>query len=358
MFIFVNMRKKLLTILVLSGIAFGSSAQIDPEFTQYYAAPMSVNPGFTGATAAHRVAFNGRIQWPNLPQAYQTMAFSYDFWRPELKSGFGLQLVTDKAGSAELKNTSARFNYSYKIMVGNWVFSPGIYFGYSFNSFDPNKLLFGDQLDYGNGNIPPSLDPNVARLNQIQFFDTGAGMLLYNSKTWIGASVYHLNQPNASIIDGDSPWPMKIVVHGGVRIPIYGDHHRTQKISSVSPSFYYRYQGGTHQLDVGLQYLVAPVVVGIWYRGVPFIKDFDGKSTQDAAIFSMGLIFNYFEFGYSYDFTISQLSARTGGAHEVSLIYEFELISHPRRVSRKNKILPCPTFNKKSSIGAGIFRRD
>ncbi len=352
------MKKEIIVLIAVFLMGNGLQAQIDPTFSQFNSAPMSINPGFTGSTATHRVVFNGRVQWPNLPQAFQTMAFSYDFWRPELKSGFGLQLITDKAGSADLRNTTARFNYSYKIMVGNWVLSPGLYFGYSFNSFDANKLLFGDQLDYSNGNLPPSLDPNVAKLNQIQIFDTGAGILMYNSVSWIGASVYHLNQPNASIIDGDSPWPMKLVVTGGLRIPIYGDKHRTQKISSVSPSFMYRYQGGTHQLDVGLSYMVAPVVVGLYYRGVPFIKDFSDQPTSDAAIFSMGLLFSYFEFGYSYDFTISELSSRTGGAHEVSLVYEFQLVAHPRKVSRKNKILPCPTFNQKSSIGAGIFRKN
>jgi len=358
MFIFVEMRKIIIVFGLVLLSALGLKAQIDPVFSQFNADPMSVNPGFTGSTAMHRAIINGRIQWPNLPQAFQTMSFSYDFWRPELRSGFGLQIVADKAGSAELKNTTARFNYSYKLMVGNWVISPGLYFGYSWNSFDANKLLFGDQLDFGVGNIPPSLDPNVARLNQIQIFDTGTGILMYNSKSWFGASVYHLNQPNASIIDGDSPWPMKIVVTGGVRIPIYGDNHRTQQISSVAPSFMYRFQGGTHQLDVGLSYTVAPVVVGLYYRGVPFVKDFNGNATRDAAVFTMGLLFSYFEFGYSYDFTISELSARTGGAHEVSLIYEFELVARPRKVSRKNKILPCPTFNRKSSVGANIFRKN
>ena len=353
------MKKKiaLFSLLILSVLSI--QAQVDPTFSQYYNVPLSINPGYTGSTAAHKVTFNGRVQWPNLPQAFQTMAFSYDFWRPELKSGFGLQMVTDKAGAVELQNTSARLNYSYKIMVGNMVFSPGLYFGYSFNTFDANKLLFGDQLDFSNGNtIPQSQDPNATRLNQIQYIDTGAGLLLYGATSWFGASFYHLNQPNVSIIDEESRLPMKIMVHGGIRIPVYGDRHRTQKISTISPSFLYRYQGGTHQLEVGVQYLVAPIVVGLTYRGLPLTKDFNGQGTRDAAVFNMGLIFNYFEFGYSYDFTISELSARTGGAHEVALIYEFELVSHPRKVNRKNKILPCPTFNHKSPIGAGIFRRD
>lgn len=350
---------KKIVLMVLMGLSCAEIfGQIDPQFSQFYASPLFVNPGFTGATADHRLIFNARVQWPNLPQAYQTVAFSYDFWRPELKSGFGLQLMTDKAGSAGLRYTTARFNYSYKIIAKNWVLSPGIYFGYSARTFDPNKLLFGDQLDYGGGAIPPSLDPNAAKLRNVSFFDTGVGMLFYNEKAWFGASIFQLNQPNSSIIDGESPWPRKYVFHGGMRIPIYGDSHRSKSISSLAPSFMYRIQGGTHQLDIGLQYMIAPVVVGLWYRGVPILKNYIGEPSNEALVFSIGLIFNYFEFGYSYDFTISDLAAQSGGAHEISLIYEFGLAPRPRHVKRKYKMIPCPTFNKKTNMGAGMFRRN
>ncbi len=358
MIIFEMMPKRIIILLLGLLPVSWAQAQIDPQFSQFYAAPLMVNPGYTGSVEAHRVIFNGRIQWPNLPQAYQTMAFSYDFWRPELRSGFGIQVLTDKAGSAGLRYTTARFNYSYKVIVNGWVLSPGIYFGYSLQSFDANKLLFGDQLDFGQGNLPPSQDPNVGKLNNIQFFDTGAGLLVYNAKTWFGASVFQLNEPNVSLIDAEAKWPMRIVVHGGTRLPIYGDKYRSKMVSSLAPSFIYRYQGGVHQLDVGMQYLVAPVVVGLWYRGVPFMKSANGGNSNESLIFSMGLIFDYFEFGYSYDFTISELSARSGGAHEVSLQYEFSLVAHPRRVKRKNQVLPCPTFNKKTNFGAGIFRKN
>jgi type IX secretion system PorP/SprF family membrane protein len=358
MIIFDIMHKRIPILILGLFWSILSFAQIDPQFSQFYAAPLMVNPGYTGSVAEHRVIFNGRIQWPSLPEAYQTMGFSYDFWRPELRSGFGIQVLTDKAGSAGLRYTTARFNYSYKVVVNNWVLSPGMYFGYSLQSFDANKLLFGDQLDFGQGNLPGSQDPNVAKLQNIQFFDTGVGFLMYNSKTWIGASVFQLNEPNASIIDGESPWPRRFVIHGGTRIPIYGDRYKSKMISSIAPSFQYRYQGGAHQIDVGMQYTVAPVVVGLWYRGVPLMKSANGGNSNEALIFSMGLIFDYFEFGYSYDFTISELSARTGGAHEISLQYEFGLVAHPRKVKRKNQVLPCPTFNKKSNFGAGIFRKN
>lgn len=352
------LRRFCVVLVFLSMVCSRGIGQIDPQFSQFYAAPLMVNPGYTGSVAEHRLIFNGRIQWPNLPRAYQTMAFSWDYWRPELRSGFGLQVLTDKSGSAGLRYTTARFNYSYKIVANGWVISPGLYFGYSLKSFDPNKLLFGDQLDYGQGNLPPSLDPNVGRLKNIQFFDTGVGFLMYTANAWFGASVYQLNQPNASIIEEDSPWPRRFTIHGGLRLPVYGDHYKSKQVSTLAPSFMYRAQGGTQQLDLGLQYVVSPVVVGLWYRGLPIVKNFNGDPSNEALIFSMGLLFNDFEFGYSYDFTISELSARSGGAHEISLQYEFGLVTHPRRVKKSKQVLACPTFNKKPNLGAGIFRKN
>ena len=43
--------------------------------------------------------------------------------------------------------------------------------------------------------------------------------------------------------------------------------------------------------------------------------------------------------GYSYDFTISRLVTNTGGAHEVSLIYKFDI-----EQKKKFKPIPCPEF--------------
>jgi hypothetical protein len=43
---------------------------------------------------------------------------------------------------------------------------------------------------------------------------------------------------------------------------------------------------------------------------------------------------------YSYDITISKLTMRSGGAHEISLIYEW-----PRKAkNRRHQMVPCPKF--------------
>lgn len=54
-----------------------------------------------------------------------------------------------------------------------------------------------------------------------------------------------------------------------------------------------------------------------------------------------GLIFNDFQAGYSYDFTLSELGGASGGAHEISIIFDFEASIKKKR---KKKFIPCPTF--------------
>ena len=54
----------LLFVLIL---LMGNSLQVkgqDPEFSQFYANPIYLNPAFTGTSALPRVVVNYRNQWP------------------------------------------------------------------------------------------------------------------------------------------------------------------------------------------------------------------------------------------------------------------------------------------------------
>ena len=138
-------------ILILIFVGASASAQ-DPQFSQYYQAPLYLNPGFTGITPQQRLVVNNRIQWPNLPQAFNTFMASYDIWVDELRSGFGILASTDKMGSAGWRTTTVGLTYSYKVRINEKiVFSPGLYFGYGVNGLDRTKLILGDGLQYGDG---------------------------------------------------------------------------------------------------------------------------------------------------------------------------------------------------------------
>lgn len=341
------MNFKLVLVCFFCMTAFHVFGQ-DPQFSQYYQCPLYLNPGFTGITPEQRAVANHRIQWPSLPQAFSTYAFSYDIFVNELRSGFGLLFTTDKMGSAGWRTTTVGLNYSYKIkLTSKIVFSPGLYFGYGSNGLDRSKLRLGDGLEYERGDTYTSVDPAQSKLGNQNYFDFGSGFLLYSKSLWIGASFQHMNQPNLSVLGDVSKLPMKTSIHAGAKIPLRNSVGRST-VDYLTPSFIYRMQGASFaQLDLGLNYHIDPVSIGVWYRGKPFQKDVNNSISQDALILMLGLYFKDFTIGYSYDFTISPMQTASGGAHEISIVYEFSSKSRHKSDKKKYRLIPCPTFNNK-----------
>jgi type IX secretion system PorP/SprF family membrane protein len=340
------MKRSILFVLVI-GFGLTNVTAQDPQFSQYYQSPLYLNPGFTGITNQQRATFIHRIQWPNLPQAFTTFAASYDIWVDEIRSGFGIIATTDKMGSAGWRTTTVGLNYSYKIRLSEkWVLSPGLNFGYGINGLDRNKLSFGDGLEFNGA----TLDPAFQRLGNTQYFDFGSGFVLYNKDLFFGAAFSHMNNPNLSILSTETRLPMKTVIHGGGRITLSRGIRSVARPSYLTPSFIYRVQGLISQMDVGVNYHIDPVSLGVWYRGKPWETTIVNTIQQDAMIFTIGIYLKNLTVGYSYDFNTSGLASASGGAHEISLVYEFEAKPLNRGVKRKNRLLPCPSFNSKAGF--------
>jgi hypothetical protein len=86
--------------------------------------------------------------------------------------------------------------------------------------------------------------------------------------------------------------------------------------------------------------------VGVWYRGLPLLNnEVENKINQDAVVVSLSYRHGNVRFGYSYDITISGLGWRSAGAHELSLIYEFNQNFRIRNRGRRPAV-PCqPSSN-------------
>src|SRR5690349_9072921 len=118
-----------LTLIILLFATSATFAQ-DPEFSQYYAAPLYLNPAFAGTSVDHRFIANYRNQWPNITKAFETYAISYDYNLDQYNSGLGVWAMVDKAGSTALKSTQINFQYAYKVrLTENWLLSAGLNFG-------------------------------------------------------------------------------------------------------------------------------------------------------------------------------------------------------------------------------------
>jgi type IX secretion system PorP/SprF family membrane protein len=337
--------KRLILILILMTGSFWTMAQ-DPEFSQYYAAPLNLNPAFAGTGSDHRFISNYRNQWPSITNGFVTYAVSYDYNMADLKSGVGVMIMTDRAGTANLNSTVINLQYAYKVSLGeHWVLSSGLNFGLGNRSIDFNKLVFGDQLEFDSDGGTPSDDPVFSNLQSTTYFDFGGGMLAYNRKFWFGFSAFHLNNPNRSLLNEDAVIPVKTSLHGGVRIPLYYGMFKKDRTAAIMPSFVYKHQGQFDQLDIGTYLLYEPLVFGLWYRGIPIRQNTLDNISQDAVVAVLGFKFQHFEISYSYDVTVSELGPISGGSHELAAKYTIDLSMHPKH-KKKQRFIPCPTFIK------------
>ncbi len=333
-----------LTTIVCCLLTTAVCAQ-DPEFSQYYAAPLYLNPAFAGTTHDHRFIANYRNQWPNIARGYVTAAVSYDYNLSQYNSGIGFLATTDQAGTAGMKSSQLNFLYSYRLIIENkWVIASGMSFGYAWRTIDFNRLIFGDQLQFDPQGQVPSDDPALYNLGMSSYFDFNAGMLGYNRTFWLGFAVSHLNKPNRSLVNQEATLPIKATIHGGIRLPLQHSMMKPDHQAVLAPSFVYKKQGDFDQLDVGAHFLYEPIVIGLWYRGIPIQQEVADNISQDAVVIILGFQLRTIEVLYSYDFTTSKLGSISGGSHEVAVRYKLEIIPSNKPNKKKGHLIPCPTF--------------
>lgn len=353
------MKKIYLGSLLLSLVCWNGMAQ-DAQFSQFYAAPLYQNPAFAGSAYAPRLIANYRNQWPSINANFVTSAFSVDHYIDKLNSGIGVMVVSDSQGPGRLKSNEFSGIYSYQIQLGEENFLRlGAQATYSNKSLDYLGLTFGDQYTNRGYTGNPSSDPIVGDVTPIKFIDFSAGALFYNSKTWLGVSMHHINRPTYTFsnVGTNSPiagcptgdcLPRKLSVSGGLKIPLanpYSGAANADKEFSLSPAFLYKRQGKFDQLDLGFYGTYSSLTAGLWYRGIPIKKQNITRTNHDAIVFLLGYRQESFSIGYSYDITISSLGFATGGSHEISIAYQLEPFERDSPRKRRNKKeLSCPKF--------------
>ena len=335
------MSRHFLWFVIVWGLISGLKGQ-DPVFSQFYASPAQLNPALAGTTYAPRLAFNYRNQWPGL-NAYVTYAASYEQFVSSLNSGFGLMLMGDDQGQGLIKSTQLKGLYSYRLRVVDDVFVKiGVEAGFNQSNYDWDRFIFLDQLDKLNGPVDPSgaLNPTSEQRPEnttVTYFDVGAGMVFYTPHFYAGLSIRHLTQPedgvlriNDQITDG---WPLLYSLHVGTEITLQKGNNRRAG-SFISPNILVIRQANFGQINVGAYGGLGAFFVGTWYR--------HAWSNPDALIFLAGVRHGIFKIGYTYDLTLSQLAAApSGGAHELSLIVNFELSDAFKRQQKNNRFNDC-----------------
>ena len=327
------MRHRLQTLIFLALLLRGSVlfAQ-DPIFSQFYAAPLQLNPAFAGTAQAPFIAANYRMQYPSFVSgaAYSTFAISYDQSLNQSNSAIGISVMTDDAGQGIFKKTYASAIYSYKVNIREDIQAKiGVEAGLIQSSLNWDKLVFYDQLDPITGGLNPDGTPRpTAELRPTELnkslFDLSTGFLINAKNFYAGVSAKHLATPNEGFVNANQNLrvglPIRWSLHGGYEITLREGNRRRAK-SFVTPSLLVVKQSDFLQVVGGAYAGFGSLFTGLWYRQTP--------SNSESVIFTVGFRQEYFKIGYSYDFPVGVFGGKTGGSHELSLTINLD--PNPRK---------------------------
>jgi type IX secretion system PorP/SprF family membrane protein len=319
-------------VLALTLLVCVTANAQDPHFSQFFAAPLYLNPAMAGTAGINRVSLNYRNQFPSV-NAYEQYAIGIDGNINAINSGIGLFIMQDQQASS-FSTTYASLAYSYQLRVSNNVtIRPALKATVINKSISDADLIF-DFIQGPNGpEGQGAAASGESNLNQSKsIVDFGAGLVIFSPNFYAGAAVDHLTEPNESFTGNQaSPLSMKITAHVGAVVPIGGGPSAS---TTFSPNLLFQTQGSNRQLVPGAYIGLGPIIVGAYYRYV--------FTNSDAAIALIGLQQSFYRIGYSYDFTVSELSSAISGAHEVSLAVEFGI----KKKSKPSKwrAIDCPKF--------------
>ena len=319
--------KLLLFIIVLQPVLAFSQ---DPEYSQFFANPMHLNPAFAGTTELPRAVISYRNQWPAKGNSYTTYSLSYDFLLKKKNAGLGIQLYHDREPNNIVNTNSAMLAYSYHLQLGLESFvTLGLNAGMVLKQFDGSSLIFPSNIDQLTGEITgtnPSFDGTTSKT----YPDFGVGAVGQHRDLFWGISAQHLTQPDESITEGDNKGklPMKFTVHAGMRTRKL-HHGLLSREFTLSPNVLYQQQGSFKQFNIGMYMIERSLQFGLWFRNNIDVR-------PDAIIALIGIARNKFQFGYSFDYTLSKLSNYSYGSHELSLTFFMGSVGENRI---RNKLL-------------------
>jgi type IX secretion system PorP/SprF family membrane protein len=312
----------------------------DPNFSQFFNTMTYYNPAFTGLTTGLHASVTYRDQWPNLPVAFKSTVFSADLGERNLPGSGGLGLIvnSDNDGFGFIKNLSMGLNVSVRIpLSNNMVSQVGIRASVVQKSVNWDDFVFTDQLNEKYGNIylsaftPPENNKKI-------FPDFGIGGLIQFSNDasrfngTAGVAIDHFFEPDEGFLTTEkTPLPRKWVVHSDFIITTGDNGYSTGMKGNgdplkLNPGIIYMNQDNMSSLEAGFNLLKYNIYLGGWYKVtlglggsslLALVAGYRYKFSDDMSI----------KFMYSYDLQISGPARGAGGAHEISLMLDFDKLT-------------------------------
>lgn len=315
------MRKKLKTVILIGVLLANFAKSQDFHLSLYDAGPLFLNPALTGVIdSKYRLHGQYRNQWSSVAyKPFTTALFSFDM--PKKKWGYGFQVINMRAGIGNYNVFQATGSLGYQVSIDKNKYHDlcfGLQGGFTQKSVEYKLYTFDEQYSTKDGGFFDKTVSSGESFNrQSQLLpQLNAGILYYYSKQqsrmdpFIGISGFNLTRPKETWFDMPNNLPIRLNVHGGVRINL-------SELLFVTPKFLYMKQASateqTYALDAGYYFKDEKffVLAGFVYR------------TKDASIANIGFKKEGYIFKIGYDFNTSSLktATKTRGALELSFTY-------------------------------------
>lgn len=302
----------------------------DPHFTQFVAAPFTVNPAYAGVfNGTARLMVNYRQQWANLVDPFTTAVVAgdvkigaYDPDGGQHPFNIGLQFMQDQSMGGAFRSSYAGLMASYHVKLNeadDQSIGAGLAINYGNRRIDFGGISFDRQFTSGGFNL--SL-PNgeAAMQNMKPFYSIGAGLLFRSGNPFsgtffdIGFSGYHFNKPIQTVMD-DPNQVLPTRWSGQLTFQQY-----INDMSLINIKALYQKQAEVDYLLAGFsiarlfgEYDEQMVGAGMWYRS--------GESFAPHAYVE----FNKMRIGFSYDIAYNNLKRILTPASSFEISFQWRI---------------------------------
>jgi type IX secretion system PorP/SprF family membrane protein len=327
-----NLKLGLLGFMIFSFTVINGQ---DPQFSQFYNSSLYYNPATEGISRDLRFSSSYRKLWSKIPGDLTTYFVSVDYQWSETNMGLGFLMLSDNEGLHHMRTRRAELIYSYRIQKPDKMLQFGMsVFSVNIKDFQSKDFIFSDQLDPIYGVVQPSsfigdeVEPRV-------YPDWNFGVVYrqnFNQRKMtptIGVSASHILRPHISFANDNVRLSRKYVVNANLLTQVTFNNNKVgeRKLIFLNPGFVYEYQEPFHTFTIGTGINLDPFRFGMWFRNKSF---FSGLPGFNSVIIHGGIVIpaslnHDLMIDYTYDSTISKLEFASGGAHEITLIYNISL---------------------------------
>ena len=338
-----NTKHNRLALVVLFFISKWGIAQ-DSHLSQFFSSPLNVNPASAGNFDGNfRFSSNYRVQWADFNNAYATTTLTGE--GPLLLSKFndatrislGSVLINDVTGNGLLAKQIIALGLSIRQYLDpdlNHSVAVGMQGSYARLGLNASKAEFEDELSptgfdlstgetlLFNGGRSSTFDFNLG-LQYTGYFTSG--ILLYT-----GASAYNLNRSSISLLDPSVKNPVRYNINiGGYKsLGSKSFIHISTQYQRQSSFQEFIYGGAFEFILVDRKALSTSAYLGMWFKDTDFIIPY------------LGIDWNRFRIGFSYDIGFMSQSALTYASYQTGEISLLWLLKSKGNI----KSLQCPKF--------------